>query len=80
MMKSILKVSLFSIISAMVVFGANFSEQAEATDKIEFLAFGDSGYHYTYQKAKLYKNPLTTKEAYLTAFQKNWPKRITRLI
>ncbi|PHZ86540.1 metallophosphoesterase [Paremcibacter congregatus] len=47
-------------------------------DTIEFLAFGDSGYHLEYQKAKVHKNPVKTKEAYIAGFtekyaEKNFP-------
>lgn len=41
---------------------------------IGFLAVGDTGYHYSYQKSELYENPFKTVEAVRTAEFEEWTK------
>ena len=43
-------------------------------DKIQFLAFGDSGYHYDYLKPELQKNPQTVSQ-FQAAKLKKWLKQ-----
>lgn len=66
MKRALLNIIMGVGLGSAALFMTGCSEQAE---KVEFLAFGDSGYHYDYQKAKLFKNPMTTKEAYLAAYK-----------
>ncbi|TNE64368.1 MAG: hypothetical protein EP335_07870 [Alphaproteobacteria bacterium] len=44
---------------------------ADEEGEIGFVAFGDSGYHYGYMKAKEYKHPLKTMDAFIEAEKKD---------
>lgn len=50
------------------------SSRDHQADKIQFLAFGDSGYHYDYLKPKLQKNPQTPAK-FQAAKLKKWLKQ-----
>ncbi|MFC3051945.1 metallophosphoesterase [Kordiimonas pumila] len=41
-------------------------------ETISFLAFGDSGYHYGYQKKSLYKKPLRTLDDFEADYRADW--------
>ncbi|WP_417449811.1 metallophosphoesterase [Kordiimonas sp.] len=52
---------------------AQESEQKRSgSETISFLAFGDSGYHYGYQKKKLWEEPFRTLEAFEADYRADW--------
>jgi len=40
--------------------------------KVSFLVFGDSGYHYDYQKQELYDKPFTTLDDFVDDYRADW--------
>jgi len=50
----------------------NLPVSAEAEETISFLAVGDAGYHYSYQKEEFYEQPLRTVEAVRKAEFVEW--------
>ena len=51
---------------------AETAPKAPADETISFLAFGDSGYHYGYQKKSLWEKPFRTLEAVEADERKDW--------
>lgn len=60
----------------LVVIVFQLSSLANPVDKnrVSFLAFGDSGYHYDFLKPKVINNPLTPKE-YIEKHLKKWREK-----
>lgn len=68
-----LKSFLMASVSVALVAGASAAKSEDTEgETISFLAFGDSGYHYGYQKKKLWKQPFRTLEAFEADYRADW--------
>jgi hypothetical protein len=67
---SSLKSMTMAAAAAALLTGSACSNDTDKT--ISFLAFGDSGYHYGYQKKKLFEKPFKTLEDFEADYRADW--------
>lgn len=70
---------LMAVATAALLAGSACAQNDTATDQgadgektISFLAFGDSGYHYGYQKKSLWEEPFRTLDEFEADYRKDW--------